>query len=269
MFLVVVSYLCLVLAVQSKRTNSHPLISNEKQAIPNEYNLADRHTCPSLHTIRNGSTCGASWMFASSGAYADSLCHTKNISILPSPQFQINCDTSCAPYPHSTECNNGCSAGYLFNVAKWLGERGIAEEKCISYKNKKETCALKCDNSNKLRIHSQLCHAALIQPTVELMQRVIMKYGSLLVGIRASPQFMKYRSGVYAETDDSAGFQALKVIGWNETEEHQPYWIVENSWGEDWGLKGRAYVKRGANSTLEEEVYFFPPCEDLEWISNP
>ena len=35
--------------------------------------------------------------------------------------------------------------------------------------------------------------------------------------------------------------QALKVIGWGDLNEKY-YWIVENSWGSDWGIDGLAYL---------------------------
>lgn len=108
------------IALPSKRIN----LNRFNEDLPKNFDLKEIHpTCPSLTTPRNGSSCGASWMFASTGAYADSLCHTKNISVLPSPQFQVwsrfypsvliflpffnqlNCDKSCAPAPYQTSCN--------------------------------------------------------------------------------------------------------------------------------------------------------------------
>ena len=34
------------------------------------------------------------------------------------------------------------------------------------------------------------------------------------------------------------GGHAVKVIGWGE-ENGTPYWLVANSWNEDWGEKGK------------------------------
>ena len=36
---------------------------------------------------------------------------------------------------------------------------------------------------------------------------------------------------------------AVTVVGYNEDDPSNPYWIMRNSWGEDWGDKGYAYIK--------------------------
>ncbi|KAI6227400.1 Pept-C1 domain-containing protein [Aphelenchoides fujianensis] len=49
------------------------------------------------------------------------------------------------------------------------------------------------------------------------------------------------------------GLHAVRVIGWGE-EEGVPYWLVANSWNEDWGDKGYFKIKRGTNECGIESV---------------
>ena len=42
------------------------------------------------------------------------------------------------------------------------------------------------------------------------------------------------------------GGHAVKIIGWG-VEEGVDYWLVANSWNEDWGDKGLFKIKRGNN----------------------
>lgn len=85
-----------------------------------------------------------------------------------------------------------------------------------------------------------------------------------------------YRSGIYAPTDFDCkyrvflnfslqkiflkphkvvGLHSLLVVGYGITDNGQKYWIVKNSWGDDWGQEN-GYVNfiRGVNSCgIEDE----------------
>lgn len=59
--------------------------------------------------------------------------------------------------------------------------------------------------------------------------------------------FLTYKSGVYRHTSGSAlGGHAIKILGWG-VEDGTPYWLVANSWNEDWGDKGFFKILRGKN----------------------
>ena len=45
---------------------------------------------------------------------------------------------------------------------------------------------------------------------------------------------------------DYAGGHAVKIIGWG-VQKKTPYWLVANSWNNDWGDKGFFKIKRGNN----------------------
>jgi len=40
------------------------------------------------------------------------------------------------------------------------------------------------------------------------------------------------------------GGHAIKIMGWG-VEDGTPYWLVANSWNEDWGDKGTFKILRG------------------------
>lgn len=44
----------------------------------------------------------------------------------------------------------------------------------------------------------------------------------------------------------SLGGHAIKIIGWG-VENDLPYWLVVNSWNENWGEEGLFKILRGSN----------------------
>lgn len=63
---------------------------------------------------------------------------------------------------------------------------------------------------------------------------------------------MNYKSGVYKHTTGGyLGGHAVKIVGWGETDDNVPYWIVANSWNTSWGLDG--YFHMGMNGDCDFE----------------
>lgn len=60
-------------------------------------------------------------------------------------------------------------------------------------------------------------------------------------------------SGVYTYTSGYyEGEHSVRIIGWG-VENGTKYWLVANSWNEDWGDKGFFKIRRGENDCLIEE----------------
>ena len=62
--------------------------------------------------------------------------------------------------------------------------------------------------------------------------------------------FMSYSSGVYKHTTGSLlGGHAIKIIGWgHDATSNLDYWIINNSWGPTWGMKGVFWIVRGEDN---------------------
>jgi len=59
--------------------------------------------------------------------------------------------------------------------------------------------------------------------------------------------FPAYKSGIYQWSHGGLlGGHAIEIVGWG-TESNVPYWIVKNSWNEDWGEKGFFRIVRGTD----------------------
>lgn len=69
--------------------------------------------------------------------------------------------------------------------------------------------------------------------TVDEIKTALMKYGYVALAICWHKR-VKIIDGIYTpQSNETSGGHALVIYGWNEKG-----WLVQNSWGEDWGNKG-------------------------------
>jgi len=64
--------------------------------------------------------------------------------------------------------------------------------------------------------------------------------------------FLAYKDGIYHKTPDAtkfAGQHLLKILGWGKSMNGDTEWIVENTWGSDWGENGYAKMASGKGDT--------------------
>lgn len=90
---------------------------------------------------------------------------------------------------------------------------------------------------------------------VKAIQKEIMTNGPVGFAFSVYADFPAYQSGVYQhKTGGLLGGHAVRAIGWGN-ENGTPYWLVANSWNEDWGDKGYFKILRGSNECgIENEV---------------
>ncbi|VDL83029.1 unnamed protein product [Nippostrongylus brasiliensis] len=75
--------------------------------------------------------------------------------------------------------------------------------------------------------------------------------GPATFGMNVTKAMYSYRSGVFSPSKEdcekhSLGSHALTFIGYG-TENGQPFWLVKNSWGSQWGQNGFFKLQRGQN----------------------
>jgi cathepsin B len=97
------------------------------------------------------------------------------------------------------------------------------------------------------------------------IKRDIFKNGPVVAVTHVHTDFLPYKSGIYTKGDEVprfSGFSALKIIGWGvedgsdgQINKGNKYWIVENSWGEDWGENGYAKISMGQELMFDQYAY--------------
>jgi Papain family cysteine protease len=84
------------------------------------------------------------------------------------------------------------------------------------------------------------------------------KEGAIALSNFPVPESMEdYAGGVYSPTDEECqeaegnGSHSMAIVGYDLDGRDSggvPYWIVKNSWGQDWGEEGYIRIRFGANT---------------------
>jgi len=104
----------------------------------------------------------------------------------------------------------------------------------------------------------------------EEIKKEIIKNGPVIGSITPFTDFLTYKDGTYFPSEGSFkfnGHQPLKIIGW-EKDPQGDVWIVENSWGNQWGDKGYARIVSGHKDLYIDYLGVAPrpiPMPAHEW----
>ncbi|XP_065215930.1 procathepsin L-like [Planococcus citri] len=180
------------------------------------------------------------WAFAAIGAVEGFLSiRDKKLSPKLSVQELIDCTQIMGNY--------GCQRGTVQEALNYIKQYGISKETSYPFIGQDGD---KCSNKQQDKIAQGLdINLDFIPKNDEsLMKSYLYKNGPLLAVINDSPSFKGYNGGIYKDEEcgKSAGEHNVLIVGYNE-EKGEKYWIVKNSWGEDWGDKGYIKIARDKN----------------------
>lgn len=189
-----------------------------------------------IHPIRDQGKCGSCWAHAASEVLSDRFCiaSNKTINVVLSPQDMVSCDWF----------DHGCNGGILSTSWMYLRLFGIVSDDCKPYTSaagKVEWCPLTksaCTNQSATYKKYKAKNFYYLS-TIEKIKRNIMEKGPIETGFSVYSDFINYKSGIYKKSSDAhmLGGHAVKIIGWGK-EDTTEYWIVANSWTENWGENG-------------------------------
>jgi|Transcript_112411 cathepsin C len=165
---------------------------------------------------------------------------------------------------HCGEYTQGCKGGYGFLVSKWSEDVGLIPASCSPY-NTSGTCHSTCDPKTMKKRYRAANHHLVggfygNSSSVPMMLELF-NNGPLVVSFEPTDDFMMYSGGIFSQLEVSVPTPLVKhnsewqkvdhavlLIGWGE-ENGQKYWMVQNSWGADWGEGGYFRIARGINDS--------------------
>lgn len=186
--------------------------------------------------IKNQQKCGSCWAFAGSTSLAMRFCVASKgaINVVLSPQDSISCDDG----------NWGCDGGNREYTWDYYKTTGIVSETCFPYSSGKgdvEECVSKCKNGEEWKKYKVKDYQTIYG--VNDIKNQLLTEGPVHTGFTVFEDFMQYKSGIYQYTSGKyLGGHSVVIIGWG-IENGIKYWIVQNSWGENWGENGYFRIK--------------------------
>ncbi|XP_050355878.1 cathepsin L-like proteinase [Nymphalis io] len=200
-----------------------------------------------ISSIKNQGSCGSCWAFATTAAVEGALARSNGARNLDlSEQSLVDCAWGYDNY--------GCKGGMLDRVFKYVLKHGIpTEEDYGLYLEENGFCAI----DNMTDVYRIRGFAQVSVLSVNAMKVALYKYGPVTVAINSSP-IIQYRNGIFYDPDCNEDHynHAVTVVGYG-VRDGATYWIVKNSWGEDWGEDGYVLISATNNNChILEEAYY-------------
>jgi len=218
-----------------------------------------------IGNIRDQSACGSCWAVSSAGVMSDRLCIATN------GQSQVSLSAgdvmSCC-----SDCGYGCEGGWPARAFDYFMNPGVVTggewngtgcqpyplEPCGHHVEhnypdcqgmyQTPACKKTCQPSYHTlfgKDERKGSSSYTISSSVTDIQTEIMTNGPVDATYQVFSDFYNYESGVYQHiSGESVGWHAVRIIGWGE-DNGTPYWVVANSWHNDWGMNGYFWILRG------------------------
>ena len=192
----------------------------------------DWRTLECVTPVKNQGACGSCWAFAAVGQLESFIMAADGVEMDLSEQHMIDCNAF----------GKDCDGGNQQAAYDLMMSFGAVSESCIPYTASdggscgQDFCApmAKIDGYTGVTNDVVSIKTALLQ-------------GPVYTAIRTHSSFYAYTGGCYDMNDLREPDHAVLIVGWDDTACDGGAWIIKNSWGEDWGIDGFAYIKYGVS----------------------
>ena len=173
--------------------------------------------------------CFSCWALAVTSVFSHRLCRKLGRQVILNPYHVTHC------LPERLGCNVG---GHEYLGWRFAQHKGFVEVSC----NASQSCSY------------EHCHRYFIKHGSartfigeEEIKKEIMKNGPVTALISLMDDFIDYKGGVYEARSGGVGmYHTVEIVGWG-IENDIKYWLVQNSYGSDWGENGFVRIIRGRN----------------------
>jgi KDEL-tailed cysteine endopeptidase len=175
--------------------------------------------------VKNQRMCGSCWAFAAIASLEGAWIKAKHPKTIFSEQQLVDCSLGYG--------NNGCQGGWMTFGYKYLQENGGMRTSSYPYMSTVQDCKQK---EPEFVVQVERFVELPARDPAALKRAVAKNIVSVAVD---SKSWMLYSGGIVKSQCDNKLNHGAAIIGYGvEQGTNDKYWIIKNSWGENWGENG-------------------------------
>lgn len=200
--------------------------------------------------VRNQRSCGSCWAFATLAALESAILlkNGGDAAVLELSEPQVIMCAWTVP--------GGCAGGIQGGAGGYVTDHPVVTAAEWDYPawydgGKPNRCATFNANQSPYRARrwgyvSGVAGLLNPSPSRQSMKDAIVQYGSIVASLQATDTFRDFAGGVYDMNDNAtlSPNHVVQIIGWDDS---LRAWLIKNSWGENWGEGGFAWVRYDTN----------------------
>lgn len=227
--------------------------------VPDSYDWRDHDGI--VGAVKNQEQCGSCWAFSAVGALESQIAKVTGTPVVLSEQEMVDCVKNVMAPDNSSSCCDGCMGGEMYSVYQYLIENNSEDdtEKQYPYKAVDQDCqAVTSKVKTKLK-----SFVSLPIGDEDSIKSALYNHGPISVGVNANEDWQLYSKGIYNPSENACDSSTTSMdhgvilVGYG-SEDGLDYWIVRNSWGDDWGEKGYMRLGRGHNACGVANAAIYP-----------
>ncbi|XP_014786761.1 cathepsin O [Octopus bimaculoides] len=186
--------------------------------------------------VKNQGSCGACWAFSCVETMESMCAIMKNIS---APELSVQEVIDC------TGESLGCRGGDTCSTLQWLQKNNqtVVYESAYPLKDIDESCRPIKKDAPGAQVIESTCDNFVGKEDKMLLH--LAQNGPLVAAVDAST-WSNYQKGIIRYHCEATNNHAVQIVGYNISGE-VPYYIVRNSWGNDFGIAGYLHIAVGSN----------------------
>ena len=238
--------------------------------LPSTFDWRNKDGSNWLTPVKDQGGCGSCWAFSAVGTVEPQY----NI-FYDNPDFDPDLSEQYLVSDCCADCGD-CGGGWPATALEFTRYEGITDEVCFPYIASNCPCSDRCSDWS-YRLWKINYTAGPLPDDIETIKKYLIEKGPLSVCMGVGFDYGgHFDKEIYKCDDDIGANHAVVIVGYNDTGN---YWIVRNSWGQDWNEDG--YFKVGyGECSIENYVYyanlaknlFYCPAStnnaDYEWIKR-